>query len=63
MQSNTINNNNKSEIETFNLKIKEITHNNNLRQTERNEPLYFYEKPTLIGLKKIGADSYMNASL
>ena len=63
MQSNTINNNNKSEIETFNLKIKEITHNNNLRQTERKEPLYFYEKPTLIGLKKIGADSYMNASL
>ena len=41
------------EIETLNLKIKEITHNNNHRQSEGKEPLDFFEKPTLIGLQKI----------
>ena len=51
------------EIETLNLKIKEITHNNNHRQSEGKEPLDFFEKPTLIGLQKIGEDSYMNATL
>ena len=52
-----------NELNQYKTKDKEITHNNNYRQSERKKPLDFYENPTLIGLQNIGADSYMNAIL
>ena len=52
-----------NELNKHKIKDKEITHNNNYRQSERKKPLDFYENPTLIGLQNIGADSYMNAIL
>ena len=45
------------------LKIKENTHDNNHRQSERKNPLDFYKNPTLIGLQNIGAAYYMNTIL